>query len=92
MGRILANRGSFMQAINNFELAIENNKNFAPAYYNLGFCQIKLKDYKNARKNFAKSIELDSTNKDAYYNLALCYKNLGQEKAALKILELLNSN
>jgi len=71
-------------------LAIKNNKLFAPSYYNLAFCQIKLKNYKQAKKNLIKAIELDNTNKDSYYNLALCYKELNETKQAQKIIKIYN--
>ena len=77
-------------AVNNFELAIKYNKTFASAYYNLACCQIKLKNYKEAKKNLIKAIEIEPLNKDYYYNLALCYKKLGKTKQAQKIVEAYN--
>ena len=74
-------------AVNNFELAIKNNRTFASAYYNLACCQIQLKNYNQAKKNLIKAIELEPLNKDYYYNLALCYKKLGKIRQAQKIVD-----
>ena len=76
--------------MNNFELALKYNKEFAPAYYNLACCQMKLKNYKMAKKNLIKALELNPKNKDIYYNLALCYKELNNKKQAQKMLEVYN--
>lgn len=87
-GKILAQRGKFLDAIMMLEKAkdLEPLKGsirelLASAYYNYGF-------YRSAKKNFIKALEIDATNDFAHYGLGMCLikeRKLNQAVGHLKM-------
>jgi tetratricopeptide (TPR) repeat protein len=56
----------YLRSFQNYKLAIENNPNYAEAYYNLGILYSSTKNYKEAINNANKAINLDNNYIDAY--------------------------
>ncbi len=90
IGCILLKKKSYELAKKNFEMSIKCNKDFPYSYYNLASCYIANEQYSKAKKQLIKALSLKADEKDFYINLAYCYKMLGDNKAALKIVDSLN--
>lgn len=57
-----------------FEKAISVNRNYWPAYVNLGLILKRKNDFENAEKMYLKALELNRDNPDIIYNLANLYE------------------
>ncbi|MGD1846800.1 MAG: tetratricopeptide repeat protein [Salibacteraceae bacterium] len=68
------------EALNNLNLAIENDNQNSILYYARGTIHNNKKDFENAEKDYLKAIEFDNGYADAYYNLGALYFNLGVER------------
>ncbi|MDD2636557.1 MAG: tetratricopeptide repeat protein [Bacteroidales bacterium] len=77
-------QGKYIEAIENYDKAIENDADFADAYYNRGSAKREIENFEGAINDFSRCIQLDATNYDAYNNRANCKMTLGQNKSALK--------
>ena len=91
IGCILLKKKSYALAEKNFKLSIKSNSEFAYSYYNLASCYLAKENYSKAKKYLIKAISIKADEKDFYINLAYCYKMLGDDKAAQKIVDSLNS-
>jgi len=89
LGFSYAKLGKYMEARREYDKAIELNKNYAEAYYNLGTLLMSrpfllLND---AVKQFDKAIELNPNYAKAYNNRGMTYTYLGDFEKAKKDLE-----
>ena len=77
-------RNDWIEAIENYEKAIELDPKYWQAYYNLGLIYNILKQYNEAITSFTEVINLNPDNSDAYNDRGLSYRYLGE----LKLIEL----
>jgi len=61
------------QAISSFQLSIDRNPNYGPAFYNLGLIYLNKNMIDEARLNLDKAVRLDANNADAWNNLGVVY-------------------
>jgi tetratricopeptide (TPR) repeat protein len=61
------------QAISSFQLSIDRNPTYGPAYYNLGLIYLNKGIFDQARVNIEKAVLLDANNADAWNNLGVVY-------------------
>ncbi|MCX6778017.1 MAG: tetratricopeptide repeat protein [Candidatus Micrarchaeota archaeon] len=66
-------KNDFDKAIENYNMAIVLNPNFAEAYFNRGLCYYNKKNYDRAIKDYDKSAELDPRNPIIYNNRGDAY-------------------
>lgn len=66
-GRLAYERGDYKDAIADYDIAIDQNRNDAETYYLRGRAQDSLGELEKAIVNFDHAIRLDSEHKDAYY-------------------------
>ena len=82
-------KGEYEQAIDQFEQAVEKNKNVGDAYRGIGIAKWEQKDYKGARKAFKKALDNDAEKTGTIYNLiGNCDLKLGKAKEALNYYNL----
>ena len=72
-GIIFSSQNNIFEAERCFKRAIDKDKNFFNAYYNLGCTFLKKKEYIFAIDYFKRTINLNSDYIDAYINLANCF-------------------
>ena len=72
--------------MDSYRKAIKYKEDFSYAYYNLGCCYLKKKNYRLARYYFANAIKYNSQEPTFYYNIAYTYKMLKNEKRAREAL------
>lgn len=70
--------GDYEEAIRNFEIALNANRENPQNYFRLGNAQFMAGDYTNAIYSYNQAIELNPDYKNAYYNLAQTYKKTGE--------------
>ncbi len=75
------------QAISSFELSIDRNPNYGPAYYNLGLIYLNQDKLDQARVNIEKAVSLDVDNADAWNNLGVVYGQKEDYKRAQECFE-----
>lgn len=81
--------GSYDQAIEQFEQAVEKKKNVGDAYRGIGIAKWEQKDYKGARKALKKALDHDAEKTGTIYNLiANCDLKLGKAKEAVNYYNL----
>lgn len=81
--------GEYDQAIEQFEQAVEKNKNVGDAWRGIGIAKWEQKDYKEARKAFKKALDNDAEKTGTIYNLiGNCDLKLGKAKEALNYYNL----
>lgn len=66
--------GAIDDAKEAFEKSISIDRNFWPAYVNLGLVLKRKNDFENSEKMYLKALELDKDNPDIMYNLANLYE------------------
>lgn len=82
-------KGEYEQAIDQFEQAVEKNKNVGDAYRGIGIAKWEQKDYKGARNAFKKALDNDAEKTGTIYNLiGNCDLKLGKAKEALNYYNL----
>ena len=77
-GSLLINQGLHLDAIEEFDKAIELDPNLAPAYLNRGYAYSQLGRYLKAIENYDKGINLNPTIALAYDNRGAAHHNMGQ--------------
>jgi tetratricopeptide (TPR) repeat protein len=75
--------GNFLEAIEEFNKALQLNENYGKIYFNRGLCYTMLEQYSNALLDFTKVIELDENFAIAYLNRGANYVGLEQYSNAL---------
>lgn len=76
-GQALLNQRQFPQAIGAFEQAINQQPNFAPAHFYLGYALAQSGQSSRAITEFQTSLQLDPSLKEAVINIASNYQTLG---------------
>ena len=81
--------GEYDQAVEQFEQAIEKNKNTGDAWRGIGIAKWEQKDYKGARNAFRKALDNNAEKTGTIYNLiGNCDLKLGKAKEALNYYNL----
>ena len=82
-------KGEYNQAVEQFEQAIEKNKNTGDAWRGIGIAKWEQKDYKGARNAFRKALDNNAEKTGTIYNLiGNCDLKLGKAKEALNYYNL----
>jgi tetratricopeptide (TPR) repeat protein len=92
-GLDLYNQGKYLEAINQFQLIIENGKHSDALYFNLGNSYYKINDIANSIYYFEKALKLNPQDKDILNNLSYSQNMLIDKIDELpknQVLELLN--
>lgn len=76
-GQSLLNQRQFPQAISAFEQAINQQPNFAPAHFFLGYALAQSGQSSRAIVEFQSALQLDPNMKEAVMNIASNYQTLG---------------
>lgn len=79
--------GLITHAIGVYENIIKEDNTSFDAYYLLGLCYYRLKDFKNSVKSIKKAIDLYPNHAESYFKLALCYKKSRDFQNALLYLK-----
>jgi tetratricopeptide (TPR) repeat protein len=72
---------NYVEAIKDFDLALQKDKNHAPSYCDKARAEAEIGKKDEALKNFEQAIKLKSDYADAYYYRGLLYHKLKDEKA-----------
>ena len=86
LGAIFRDEGQYAEAMNNFEKALKINKNYAFTYYNIGYVQYKLGNYKNALMYFRKTLEFSLPSlirMETFNSLGMTYSEMGNDVDAV---------
>jgi tetratricopeptide (TPR) repeat protein len=76
--------GNYGQAIEDYDLAIEINPQYALAYNSRGNAYYDLRQYERAIEDYSQAIEINSQYAVAHYNRGLVYYNLRQYGRAIE--------
>ena len=91
-GKLYFQKQKYQDAMEQYQLVADTAEDSIltrNAYNNLGFCYMKLSDFKSAIPHFKKVITLEK-NLKACYRLATCYEKLNMETMAIELLETVN--
>ena len=77
----------FQDALQIFQNAISQDKNYKDSYNNLGLVYEELEQFDKAKEEFIKAIEIDSKYFEAYSNLGNLYHKLGKYNLAIEKYE-----
>lgn len=77
------NNGDIEAAKKQYTRAIMENKNYANAFFGMGFALMQQDSLEKARRQFDIVVGIDPTNTDAYYNRGLCAEMMGNKTEAL---------
>jgi len=83
LGLCLLNTGNNIKAIEAFEIAIEIDHSFLPAWGNVGTALANEGRHQEALPVAQKVLQLDPNNPNSHMNLGIIYKNLGNLDLAL---------
>lgn len=72
---------NYVEAIKDFDLALQKDKNHAPSYCDKARAEAEIGKKEEALKNFEQAIKLKSDYIDAYYYRGLLYHKLKDDKA-----------
>jgi tetratricopeptide (TPR) repeat protein len=82
-GTALRTQGHYNEAIKEYEKAIKENPNYAPAYMNLGITYYYLNKFNQNIENQKKAISLNPNYPDAYFFLAQGYERVNNPQQAV---------
>ncbi len=85
----LYKKGDYAGALKEFQAVLEENPNYAGAYYYVGACQEKLGRKDQALANYQKANQMEPTNPAFARALALLLVDLGKAGEAVKVLQVL---
>ncbi|MFQ6031651.1 MAG: tetratricopeptide repeat protein [Candidatus Zixiibacteriota bacterium] len=88
LGKVYAALGKHKEAKQQFQRAIELQPDNPLYYENLGYFFLNLRSYEESKETFRKALQVDSSYFPNYRNLGMVYANLGENKEAIKYLEL----
>ena len=74
-------------ALKEFDLALEYDPDFLPAYNELGIIALDEGRYEDALEQLQKAVTLDSTYATAYYNMGGVLANMGEYNHAARAYE-----
>lgn len=81
--------GKYEEAVDEFQKAVDDNKNIGEAYRGIGIGKWELEDYEGAREAFIKALENDSEKTGTIYNfIGCCDLKLGDPSSALNYFNL----
>ena len=86
-GYILLQDNKYKEALELFNLAIEQDPEAYFVYQNRALCKLNLKDTIGAISDYQYNIKLDSVNGEAYYALGNIYKNMLDTSKTCKMFE-----
>ena len=78
IGKFYYNTGNYDKAKGLFEKTIGLNREFAPAYHNLGVMAYEQNNYQEAVNYFKESIEVDENYVKGHYSLGIFYFQVGR--------------
>ncbi len=84
IGYVLTQKGETEDAINHFNIALQYNKDFALAYYNLGKIESERGNYNKAVKLYKDAIKRDKYHVPSLTEAGFAYLNLKKAKQAEK--------
>ena len=82
-GTALRTQGHYNEAIEQYEMAIKQNPNYAPAYMNLGITYYYLNKFNQDIDNQKKAISLNPKYPDAYFFIAEGYEKANNPQQAI---------
>jgi len=83
LGELLNSQGNFLEAIENFNKAINLDPYHAVAYYNRGNSYVEIQDYEKAILSYKKAISIRPNYAIAYNNLGNVYSELNRHNLAI---------
>lgn len=86
-GNINYANGNYINAINDYSLAILADPNYPDAHYNRGLAYLAFGDLEAALADFEEAISLDDTRPDVFVARARTYIQLDENQSALEDLE-----
>lgn len=82
-GALYASQGQYLQALDNYNKALEIEPNFTNAYINRGLLYRGNKKYDMALKDYTKALEIDPTSATAHNNRGVLYRIKRQYELAI---------
>ena len=76
-------RGDHRRVVSESRRVLKQDPGNAEAYYLMGWAQLQMSDFGNARRNLSKATSLGAP-AAAYYNLGIAYQMLGDNEKAVK--------
>lgn len=83
----LYKKGDYAAALKEFQAVVQENPNYAGAYYYVGLCQEKLRQKDHALANYQKANQMEPTNPAFARSLALLLIESGKPGEAVKVLQ-----
>ncbi len=74
---------NYPQAITNYTKLIENQPNYAPAYYGRGLAYFYMDNLDKTMSDFQMAIDIDKNYNEAYYGLGIVYSKKKNSKEAI---------
>ncbi|HBQ20591.1 MAG: hypothetical protein A2Z91_07390 [Deltaproteobacteria bacterium GWA2_38_16] len=90
LGLLDLKENNFSKALPHFQVAIQQDSNFSPAHFNLGYCYFYEKQYYNARKYFERAVQLQPNLPLIYLYLGRTLQKLNKNEEAIR--EYMNAN
>jgi tetratricopeptide (TPR) repeat protein len=88
LGNQLVLRRKYQEAVEQFELILENNPKSLDALYNAAYVNFKyLQEYDKAIEYFDRILKLFNLHLDAWFNLGLCHYLKGDKEKAIEVWE-----
>lgn len=84
----LYKKGDYAAALREFQAVLQENPNYAGAYYYVGLCQEKLGQREQALANYQKANQMEPTNPAFARSLALVLMDLNRPAEAVKTLQM----
>jgi len=86
-GNMLHDQKEYDEAINKYNIALNEDPKFVLAHYNLGIAYCDDGKYSKAKESYEKAIDLDPQFSNAYYNLGKVYGDEGDYSKAREYYE-----
>ena len=83
-GLVFAFSAEYEKALPYFEKAVKKDPGYADAYFNIGYCNLKLGRYEEAIEAYKQAIRINPDDADAHNNLGVAYGNLGRHLEAIE--------
>jgi tetratricopeptide (TPR) repeat protein len=86
-GIVYGNMGSYQQAIQDFDTAINHDPKYSPAYNNRGLVYGQIENYSQAIQDLNRAIQLNMQYADAYNNRGTIYADMENYQQAIQDFE-----
>lgn len=86
-GKIEFEKGNYQEALNHFEQAVVDDKDYEYVQFLKVVCLMELEQYRDALGLANSLISQDPYNKSAWFNKALCYIFMDEDEKALGIMD-----